>query len=374
MAAVARQATVRGRAVKFLLAEYWQFHIYAEPFSQRLRELGHQVVPFRELEFFQTQGPLARVRRIARRAEYRLAIGPAVRRLNRALLALARAERPDVVFLFRGSHVFPRTLQELRRAGAYVIGWQNDDPFGRWHAPYLWRHFLRGIPYYDLLFAYRESNVGAFLSRGCPRAEVLRSFYIRELNRPVLDPVPPELCSDVCFAGHWEPDGRDEYVSLLLDSHDIDFKLWGGLWERSNCAHKFGSRAVRPILKDQYNFALNGAKIAIAFLSKLNNDTYTRRCFEIPAAGTFMLSEYTDDLAAMFEPGRDAEYFRSPVEMMDKIRFYIRNESARRRIAAAGHQRVTRDGHEALDRAKQVVRAVETYAPGHKTASLGGFQ
>jgi spore maturation protein CgeB len=100
--------------------------------------------------------------------------------------------------------------------------------------------------------------------------------------------------------------------------------------------------------------ALNSTKIALAFLSKLNADTYTRRCFEIPAAGAFMLAEYSDDLASLFAEGKEADYFRSPEEMMDKVRYYLRHETHRRRIASAGLSRVHLDGHEALDRARQI--------------------
>jgi hypothetical protein len=347
--------------VKFLLAEYWHSHIYAEPFFQRLPELGHEVSAFREVEFFRATGPLAPALRLVRRAQDRFRVGPAVARLNRSLVRRARAERPDVVFLFRGMHVFPETLDELKRAGAYVVGWQNDDPLGPLYPAYFWRHFLRGIPRYQRLFAYRPSNVDAFRDRGCPRVELLRSFYLRDLNHPVAGPVRGDLRSEVCFVGHWERDGRERYVAALLRARDVDFKLWGTLWERSGCAAELRERfsTIRPVLKEEYNLTLAGTKMALVFLSKLNRDTYTRRCFEIPAAGTFMLSEFTEDLASLFEPGREAEYFRSPEEMMDKVRFYLRHDDARRRIAEAGRERLLRDGHEALDRARQVVRAIE---------------
>ena len=98
--------------------------------------------------------------------------------------------------------------------------------------------------------------------------------------------------------------------------------------------------------------------IALVFLSRLNHDTYTRRCFEIPITGTLMLSEYTPDLASLFEEGVEAEFFRGPEELLDKVRFYVRNDEARRRVGLAGRARILRDGHEALDRAKQVLGAM----------------
>jgi hypothetical protein len=237
-----------------------------------------------------------------------------------------------------------------------LVAWQNDNPFSSAYPWYVWRHFRRSIPIYDRLYAYRQSNVEDFVRAGCDRTGQLRSFYIRELNYPVLAPPMAEYASAVSFCGHWESDGRDDYISALLDAQDVEFRLWGTLWERSPLSARIGRSLgrIRPLDKEKYNFALNGAKISLVFLSGLNRDTYTRRCFEIPAAGTFMLAQYTPDLASMFAEGVEAEYFRTPGEMLSKIRYYLANEPARARIAVAGRARLLRDGHEAMDRARQV--------------------
>jgi spore maturation protein CgeB len=97
-------------------------------------------------------------------------------------------------------------------------------------------------------------------------------------------------------------------------------------------------------------------------LSKLNRDTYTRRCFEIPATGTLMLSEYSDDLATLFRPGEEADYFASPEEMVDKIRLYIADAPRRARVAAAGQRRVATDGHDVVSRMRQVIAWAEEIA------------
>jgi spore maturation protein CgeB len=150
-------------------------------------------------------------------------------------------------------------------------------------------------------------------------------------------------------------------VAALLHEPALDFKLWGTLWERSRFAGELAKRfgPIRPVLREDYNRAINGAGIALAFLSRLNRDTYTRRCFEIPITGALLLSQYSADLATLFEEGVEAEFFRSQDELLDKVRFYSRNDEARRKIGLAGRARVLRDGHEALDRAKQVLAAIE---------------
>jgi spore maturation protein CgeB len=275
--------------------------------------------------------------------------------LNLALLAKVEAVHPDVIFLFRGDQVFPSTLAAIKQRGVYVVGWHNDNPFSPRYPWYVWRHFRLSIPLYDRLYAYREANLEDFRRAGCTRNDLLRSFFLRELNHPISSSDPTYSCS-VSFSGHWEDDGRDDYIEAILDAGEIDFKLWGTLWERSplfpRIRRRFGK--IGPVYREAYNVALGSSKIALAFLSGLNQDTYTRRCFEIPAARTFMLAQYTPDLASMFTEGREAEYFRSPGEMIAKIRHYLRDEDARKQIAQAGHARLVNDGHEAMDRARKV--------------------
>ena len=95
------------------------------------------------------------------------------------------------------------------------------------------------------------------------------------------------------------------------------------------------------------------------FLSKLNRDTYTRRCFEIPATKTFLLSEYSADLASIYQEGEEAEFFRDRREFIAKIIKYLADDAGRRTIAEAGYRRVHCDGHDVNTRMAEVVRLVE---------------
>jgi len=117
---------------------------------------------------------------------------------------------------------------------------------------------------------------------------------------------------------------------------------------------------VRLVWGDDYNRALSGAKIALCFFSKLNRDTYTRRCFEIPATNTLLLSEYSDDLASIYREGIDAVFFRTKDEMIIKIQKYLGDYQLRSTVAASGFQRVYAEGHDVISRMKQVVEWVKT--------------
>jgi spore maturation protein CgeB len=114
---------------------------------------------------------------------------------------------------------------------------------------------------------------------------------------------------------------------------------------------------------EQYNLALNATKIALSFLSTLNRDTYTRRSFEIPAAGAFMLSQYTPDLATLFEEGREVEFFRTPAELVLKAKYYLEHDHERREIAQRGLERVRRDCHDIVSRMREMITTIVDLQP-----------
>jgi len=280
-----------------------------------------------------------------------------IQEINKKFIYKAINFQPDLIFIYRGTHILPGTLKKIReQLKAFIFAYNNDDPFSHKHPKYLWRHYLKSLRFCDWIFAYRRKNLYDYETLGFNNVSLLPPYCIMEHNYPI-DKFPYKTYRyDVIFVGHYESDGREEYIKMLID-HNINCKLYGNAWECSKYyklfSEKFGS--IEPIYGDEYNLALNGAKIALVFLSKINNDTYTRRCFEIPATMTFMLSEYTDDLNEMFREGVEAEYFRSKEEMIDKIQYYLKHDDKREQIAQSGYKKLIKMRCEVTDRAKEIM-------------------
>jgi spore maturation protein CgeB len=294
---------------------------------------------------------------IANRFQNKYLVGPKTYRLNRDLVAYCRQLKPDLVFLYRNTHLWEKTIREIKHMGCKIFSYNNDDPFAEKHPVYLWRNYFRSLSHCDHIFVYRHKNISDLAERGYANVSLLRSYYISERNYPVS--AQDDYAHDITFIGHWENDSRDEYIKELLDNK-FDVGLYGTYWHKSRYYGLFRSHfgQIRALRKD-YNVALSSSKIALSFLSKRNNDTYTRRAFEIPAAGTFMLSEYSDDMNSMFKGGVEAEYFRDKEELVDKVRHYLVEDEKREKIAQAGYDRLVRDGHEVCDRARQILSVYE---------------
>jgi hypothetical protein len=292
--------------------------------------------------------------------------------LNRELVTLVSRERPGILFIYRGTHISKETLQAVKAASpsTVLIGYNNDDPFGPGQPALLWRHFLKAIPYYDLVLAYRERNIEDFKRAGARRVELLRSWFVPEWHRPVnLSGADEERYrSDVVFVGHYEADGRLEKLEALAAA-GLKVRIfgpgrgfrgfdWDPVLEKS--AQLKGLAPVRLVWGDDYAKALCGSKVALCFLSKLNRDTYTRRCFEIPSTRTLMLSEYSDDLAGLFCEGTEVEFFRSTGELVEKAKYYAAHAEPRAAMAEAGRRKVVAAGHDVRSRMQQVLAWANT--------------
>ncbi|MGW8159248.1 MAG: CgeB family protein [Desulfoprunum sp.] len=351
--------------MKILIAGDWHSEIHEESVYQAFQQLGHEPIRFSWHQFFKHQKKLGRLAVPLLKAQNKYMVGPVVNRLNRDLVNIAASEQPDMVLIYRGSHIFPSTLRELSRSlpNAILVGYNNDDPFSPNYPGWKWRHFLASIPEYDLMLAYRLHNIEEFKKFGAKRVELLRSWFIPEANHPInLERVDREKYEcDVVFVGHFENDGRIDCLEEIV-RRGWKLKLFGHSygWHkhilRSDILKSF--YPLSTVWDVDYNKALCGAKVGLCFFSKLNRDTYTRRCFEIPAAGTLLMSEFSSDLAGLFEEEKEAVYFRTTEELLEKLEKYLGNESLRNQVALAGYEKVYESGHDVKSRMEQLLQIV----------------
>ena len=343
--------------MKILVVGDGRAEIHEVAVLRAFQKLGHDVMSFFWHSYFISNG-LIRNRWL--RIQNKYLIGPAFKKMNSDFVAQAIRFGPELIFIYRGTHILPQATFELRAAlpKCIIFGYNNDDPFGPQYPRYVWRHFFSGLSHYHLVFAYRPHNVEEYIRTGARRVELLMPWFVAEKDYPVsCDYVDKcnEFVYDVVFVGHYENDRRLTFLKALAES-ELSFGLFGPDWERAPAVDWLSKmKPIRAVRGNEYREVICSSRIAICLFSELNRDTYTRRCFEIPAMKTFMLSEFSDDMSRLFREGVEVDYFRSVDEMMIKVRRYLKEDDLRRAIADAGFRRVHLDKHDVLSRMESVI-------------------
>jgi spore maturation protein CgeB len=117
-------------------------------------------------------------------------------------------------------------------------------------------------------------------------------------------------------------------------------------WDRALDATSF-EKIFRTgeLYRDAYREAIWRSKINLSFLTHSNHDEFAHKSFEIAGCGGFLMAERSEGHVQRFVDGEEAVFFSTFEELAAKIRRYLPDEGARRRIAAAGCLRAARDGY-----------------------------
>ncbi len=336
--------------MKVMVAGEWRRNIYQEALAAGFATLGCTVIPFKTLDYAASE--------IQNRIERKLMFGPKMNALNRNLRDAVQRDRPEALFLYRCVDIYPETLRELKKSipELVIASYNNDNPFDDGRAFIQWRLYFRYIRNCDINYMFRIGNVEQAQAHGVPNPQLLLPYFVQGFHRP-LCPEPMMSPSEVVFVGHYEPDGRREYVEHLL-ANGVPLKIYGNRWDEVPRSSLIRRQKIDMIWGEESVRIIAGAKMALVFLSGRNHDQYTTRCFEIPACGSLMLAPRTAELQSLFQEGKEAIFYSSPDELLNHVRNFAENESARKAIAERGYRRCLHSQHSNIARARQVLRDI----------------
>jgi len=263
--------------------------------------------------------------------------------------------RPDLVWIEKGNMVRPATLRRLRSLcpAAVIASYTDDDMVNRTNRTWF---YALGLRHYDVVFTTKSYNADPLElpAMGARRVVMVDKAYDPDRHRPMaLGAAETEwLACDVGFIGSFERPRADDMLHVARSG--IPVRIWGNGWERFRPGEKNLTIERRALVNSTddplYTKGIRATRINLTFLRKANRDLQTDRSIEIPACGGFMLAEYSDEHARLFEEGREAAFFRSRDDLVDRLRYYLAHEDERAAIAAAGRRRCIEGGYSHKDR------------------------
>ena len=131
---------------------------------------------------------------------------------------------------------------------------------------------------------------------------------------------------DIYFCGS-KTNIRDMYIQTLID-RGFDVVVDGP---------GYSGKIPLKTMIERYARAKIGLSFVTETKDKLVYQQVKARSFEIPAVGTFQLSENTSDLHSFFKQKRDMDLFLDPASLVRACKYYLTHDKERETIALSGH-------------------------------------
>ncbi len=250
---------------------------------------------------------------------------------------LLEKERPTHILVvgFVYKLIAPSVLKRLKQDYNFSLYLYDTDSCNLYAKRREFIFFLdQELPVYDKIFSFSKVTTQFF-----ERTRNLNAIHLPFGAKPI----PPQYSDkkhNVLFVGSGDlrrifllENIRDEVVvygnrwernfpliSQGLQSHIVDQSTWGGDLYRLLRA----SKIVLNITRTHFYGAETGVNL---------------RIFEALASGAFLLTDYCEEIAELFEIGVEIETFNNASELKQKVNYYLANPEAREAIARRGYEK-----------------------------------
>jgi spore maturation protein CgeB len=265
--------------------------------------------------------------------------------LEEIIVRQARDIAPDVILNQAVSEVESRVLERLRPYCRLIVG-QIASPYPE-HESY---------SAYDAMISSLPNFVDYFRKRGLAAERNLLGF-----EPAVLDTVEvAERDVPLSFVGSITSDHATRYELIDTLARKTDIRIWGRLLSVPRFSPVMSRYQGEAWGQDMFR-VLGRSKITVnQHIDIAENYANNMRLFEATGMGALLVTDWKDNIAELFEPGKEVVCYRSVGECLELIEHYSTHEAERAAIAAAGQRRTLQDHSYAQVVADQV-RIFERY-------------
>lgn len=272
---------------------------------------------------------------------------------NTGLIKAVKETKPDLVFIIRGADFYPETLIKIKNENKVklVCWWMEGSSDIEKSA--------EKAPYYDFYFINSRYAVKEHIKKGIKNCLYLPLGADTEFHKKISLINGNRYKCDIGFVGAWDQNRQ----IILQELENLDnVKIWGPKWRKRNSKNSKMLKIIKGeglYNKDIVNF-FNTTKINININLRQNHNIPSGanlRTFEITACSGFLLTDFVEELPELFRIPDEIEVFNTKDEFIDKVKYYIKNDSVREKIAENGYRRVIAD-HTYEIRMKQVLDTI----------------
>ncbi len=285
-------------------------------------------------------------RSLAQRVAWRLAWQFRAKSANQALIEDANQFKPDLTFVVSPNLMKPSTIQALQQHGLVFVFF-TDNPLDQHHThSNSW--IMQGLPFWDAVFIWSQELGKQLIQKGVKN--VAFHPFCSDIQYHFPQRKSPSVY-DLAFIGNWDSSRKREQYLKAITHYKLG--IWGSDYWRTHCREtSLKSLCQKMCSYDEIPEILGSATIGLNILRPQNELGHNIRTFEIPASGTLMLSERSQELLELFEEDREAVYFSTPDELLQKVDYLLQNSNLLKSIANSGYKKALE--HTISDRVREI--------------------
>ena len=283
------------------------------------------------------------------------------RKMNSMLIEAVAREKPDLCFFVYSYEIDGKTVKKIRDLGFVTYNWFTDDiwrfdSFSKYYAPLF--DFVSTTD--EMAFKKYEKmgyngiiktqfGCNHFLYRPMKSSKKYGATFVGQsygerasmIENLIYDGIKVE-----CYGAGWE-NGRiaqDDMIRVFGNSRiNINFSA-------SSPSTKIKLRDIAAIAlrkeMDKKIYFYNPREWLPRYALLTNRQTRHQikgRTFEIEGTGGFQLCEYADDLEKYYRLDKEIATFNNKKGLLDNVKYYLENESERKKIARAGYLKTLKE-------------------------------
>lgn len=254
--------------------------------------------------------------------------------------------KPDIIYSHNIGYIDPNFLFDIKSKVKLIVG-QIACPIP----------FLRNFKPYDLIITSFPHFIDKFKEMG------ISAEYLQLCFEPfVLKKIPKQKRTyDATFIGG---------ISRV---HKKGFKLLNQLTERTKIdIWGYGKEELDPKSKlyqyhhgeawgrDMYKLMLQSKITINRHIDVAENYANNMRLYEATGCGAMLITDKKDNLGSIFQVGKEVVSYTNVDDLVDKIKYYLRYDKEREKIAKAGQKRTLADYTYEV-RMKQLLEIIQKY-------------
>jgi spore maturation protein CgeB len=279
---------------------------------------------------------------------YRSGFSSILQHINKKLVAIVSANRPDIVWVFKGMEIYPETLKKIKTLGAVMVNYNADDPFDYTFAGSGNQNVKKSLSLYDHHFSYSRRIVDRFRNE----LQIESSWLPFAYNTALPPKQSLENSKIVCFIGN--PDKERSSILHFLAKSGIQIHVYGNNW--NNFVHHANILAKGSVMNDELILTAQKYYCQLNVFRPQNVNSHNMRTFEMPALGCVMFAPKSKEHSLFFEDQREAYYYENEEELLLNLKKFLEmSEKAKQDISKNAYLRSIQEKYSYADRALNVI-------------------